>query len=190
MSDDDLFEKRDPSPREVFTRYNREERIKNASEKVRQLHDPDFVRKRSFIKSVTENRGLRSVFFVIVVLVSINIAFFITRSDRNSGRIYGIKTELKSFIYQDRALANLRLSENTKFLESLKESEEKDGALVRVNFIFLDDNGNKLSSSLQTGIYTGGELRFSSQNESGNAKKVQAEIYIKEKLLVLSSKIK
>ena len=190
MSDDDLFEKRDPSPREVFTRYNREERIKNASEKVRQLHDPDFVRKRSFIKSVTENRGLRSVFFVIVVLVSINIAFFITRSDRNSGRIYGIKTELKSVIYQDRALANLRLSENTKFLESLKESEEKDGALVRVNFIFLDDNGNKLSSSLQTGIYTGGELRFSSQNESGNAKKVQAEIYIKEKFLVLSSKIK
>ncbi|MCL6319281.1 hypothetical protein EXT67_23805, partial [Pectobacterium atrosepticum] len=82
------------------------------------------------------------------------------------------------------------LSENTKFLESLKESEEKDGALVRVNFIFLDDKGNKLSSSLQTGIYTGGELRFSSQNESGNAKKVQAEIYIKEKFLVLSSKIK
>ena len=68
--------------------------------------------------------------------------------------------------------------------------EEKDGALVRVNFIFLDDNGNKLSSSLQTGIYTGVELRFSSQNESGSAKKVQAEIYIKEKLLVLSSKIK
>jgi len=178
MSDDDLFEKRDSSPREVFTRYNREERIKNASEKVRQLHDPDFIRRRSFIKSVTENRGLRSVFFVIVVLV------------RNSGRIYGIKVELKSFIYQDRALANLRLSENTKFLENSKESEEKDGALVRVNFIFLDDKGNKLSSSLQTGIYTGGELRFSSQNESGNAKKVQAEIYIKEKLLVLSSKIK
>ena len=125
MSDDDLFEKRDSSSREVFTRYNREDRIKNASEKVRQLHDPDFVRKRSFIKSVTENRGLRSVFFVIVVLVSINIAFFITRSDRNSGRIYGIKVELKSFIYQDRALANLRFSENTKFLESLKESEEK-----------------------------------------------------------------
>ena len=98
MSDDDLFEKRDSSPREVFTRYNREDRIKNASEKVRQLHDPDFVRRRSFIKSVTENRGLRSVFFVIVVLVSINIAFFITLSDRNSGRIYGIKTELKSFI--------------------------------------------------------------------------------------------
>ena len=190
MSDDDLFEKRDSSSREVFTRYNREDRIKNASEKVRQLHDPDFVRKRSFIKSVTENRGLRSVFFVIVVLVSINIAFFITRSDRNSGRIYGIKVELNSFIHQDKALANLLLSENTKFLENLKESEEKDGALVRVNFIFLDDKGNKLSSSLQSGIYTGGGLRFSSQNESGNAKKVQAEIYIKEKLLVLSSKIK
>lgn len=60
---DDLFETRDSSSREVFTRYNREDRIKNASEKVRQLHDPDFVRKRSFIKSVTENRGLRSVFF-------------------------------------------------------------------------------------------------------------------------------
>ncbi|UTC75450.1 hypothetical protein E4O03_01580 [Treponema sp. OMZ 792] len=190
MSDDDLFEKRNSSSREVFTRYNREDRIKNASEKVRQLHDPDFVKRRSFIKSVTENRGLRSVFFVIVVLVSINIAFFITRSDRNRGKIYGIKTELKSLIYQDRVLANLHLSENSKFLENLKESQEKDGALVRVNFIFLDDKGGKLSSSLQSGIYTGGELRFSAQHESGNAKKVQAEIYIKEKLLVLSAKVK
>ena len=187
---DDLFEARDSSSREVFTRYNREDRIKNASEKVRQLHDPDFVRKRSFIKSVTENPGLRSIFFAILVLVGVNIFFFITLSDKNNGKIYGIKTELNSFIHQDKALANLLLSENTKFLENLKESEEKDGALVRVNFIFLDDEGNKLSSSLQSGIYTGGELRFSSQNESGNAKKVQAEIYIKEKLLVLSSKIK
>ena len=187
---DDLFEARDSSSREVFTRYNREDRIKNASEKVRQLHDPDFIRRRSFIKSVTENPGLRSIFFAILVLVGVNIFFFITLSDKNNGKIYGIKTELNSFIHQDKALANLLLSENTKFLESLKDSEEKDGALVRVNFIFLDDEGNKLSSSLQTGIYTGAELRFSSQNESGNAKKVQAEVYIKEKLLVLSSKIK
>jgi len=187
---DDLFETRDSSSREVFTRYNREDRIKNASEKVRQLHDPDFIRRRSFIKSVTENPGLRSIFFAILVLVGVNIFFFITLSDKNNGKIYGIKSELNSFIHKDKALANLLLSENTKFLESLKDSEEKDGALVRVNFIFLDDEGNKLSSSLQSGIYTGGELRFSSQNESGNAKKVQAEIYIKEKLLVLSSKIK
>lgn len=187
---DDLFETRDSSSREVFTRYNREDRIKNASEKVRQLHDPDFIRRRSFIKSVTENPGLRSIFFAILVLVGVNIFFFITLSDKNNGKIYGIKSELNSFIHQDKALANLLLSENTKFLESLKDSEEKDGALVRVNFIFLDDEGNKLSSSLQSGIYTGAELRFSSQNESGNAKKVQAEIYIKEKLLVLSSKIK
>lgn len=187
---DDLFETRDSSSREVFTRYNREDRIKNASEKVRQLHDPDFIRRRSFIKSVTENPGLRSIFFAILVLVGVNIFFFITLSDKNNGKIYGIKSELNSFIHKDKALANLRLSENTRFLESLKESEEKDGTLVRVNFIFLDDEGNKLSSSLQTGIYTGGELRFSFQNESGNAKKVQAEIYIKEKLLVLSSKIK
>ena len=187
---DYLFETRDSSSREVFTRYNREDRIKNASEKVRQLHDPDFIRRRSFIKSVTENPGLRSIFFAILVLVGVNIFFFITLSDKNNGKIYGIKSELNSFIHKDKALANLLLSENTKFLESLKDSEEKDGALVRVNFIFLDDEGNKLSSSLQSGIYTGAELRFSSQNESGNAKKVQAEIYIKEKLLVLSSKIK
>lgn len=59
MSDDDLFEKRDSSPREVFTRYNREDRIKNASEKVRQLHDPDFVRKRSFIKKCNRKPGLK-----------------------------------------------------------------------------------------------------------------------------------
>ncbi|UTC67367.1 MULTISPECIES: hypothetical protein [unclassified Treponema] len=190
MSDDDLFEKRDSSAREVFTRYNREDRIKNASEKVKQLHDPDFVRRRSFIKSVTENRGLRSVFFVIVVLAAINIVLFVTRTDKNKGKIYGVKTELKSFIYQNRILVNLRLSENLNFFKNSGDSQEKDGALVRVNFIFLDDAGSRLSSSLQTGIYTGSELIFSSQTESSDTKKVQAEIYIKEKLLVLSTRIK
>lgn len=187
---DDLFEKRDFYSREVFTRYKREERIKNASEKVRQLHDPDFIRRRSFIKSVTENPGLRSIFFAILVLVGVNIFFFVTLTDKNKGMVYGIKTELKSLVYQDRVLANLHLNANPKFLESLKESEEKEGTLISVNFIFLDDEGGRLSSSLQTGVYTGGELRFSAQHESGNAKKVQAEIYIKEKLLVLSAKIK
>jgi len=68
MMSDDLFETRDSSSREVFTRYNREDRIKNASEKVRQLHDPDFIRRRSFIKSVTENPGLRSIFSIGLVL--------------------------------------------------------------------------------------------------------------------------
>ncbi|UTC62146.1 hypothetical protein E4O00_01180 [Treponema sp. OMZ 788] len=190
MSDNEIFETRDYSSREVFTRYNREDRIKNASEKVRQLHDPDFIRRRSFIKSVTENPGLRSIFFAILVLVGVNIFFFVTLSDKNKGKVYGIKTELKSIIYQDRVLANLLLKENPKFLENLKDDSEKEGSLVRINFIFLDDEGSKLSSSLQTGIYTGGELRFSAQHESGNAKKVQAEIYIKEKLLVLSAKVK
>lgn len=190
MSDDDLFEKRNYSNREVFTRYNREERIKNASEKVRQLHDPDFVKRRSFIKSVTENRGLRSVFFVIMVLVAINVVLFVNRTDKNKGRIYGIKVDLDSFIYQDRPLVNLRLNPNSKFLEGLNEPEEKNGVEVRVNFIFFDAEGNRLSSSLQTGIYAGVQLIFSSQDESRRAKKIQAEIYIKGRILVLSAKIK
>lgn len=182
--DDELFEVRRENSPKVFLRYSRDERLKNASEKVRQLHDAGFIQKKGLIKSLTANRGLRSVFFVIVLLVILNLVFFFVRSDRNIGKIYGVKTELQAFLYQDKVLANIRLSETENFVM------EKEGETVRVQFVFFDKDKNKIHSFLAEGLYTGAELRFSTDDDTGKAKEVQANILLKDKILVLKRTLK
>ncbi len=185
---DDLFEPRSKRREETFTRYNREERLKNASEKVQQLHDPNFVRKRGLVKSLTANRGSRAIFFSILILVVLNLVLFALFREKTNGKLYGIKTELQTFVYNKTPLANIRLSANSGQKAS-PALDLKEGETVKVQFIFFDEQDNKISSSIKTGIYTGAELKFSIGDQTGKAKKVEANILIKEKLLQLSKRI-
>ncbi len=181
--DDELFETKNENSPQVFLRYSREARLKNASDKVKQMHDSGFVQKKSFIKSLTANKGLSSVFFVIVLLVILNLIFFFVWADKNSGKIYGVKTELQAFLYQDKVLANVRLSKTENF------TAEREGQIVRVQFVFFDKDKNKISSFLSEGLYTGAELRFSGADDSGKAKEVYADILLKDKILTLRHRV-
>ncbi len=184
---DDLFESRS-KPQNSFTRYNREERLKSASEKVKQMHNPHFIQKKSLIKSLTANRGLRAVFFSIIVLVVLNLILFAMFRDKTNGKIYGIKTELQSFVYNKTPLASVRLFSKLQSSVSA-DLDLTEGETVKVQFVFFDEKEKVVSSSIQTGIYTGAELKFSVSDEGDTAKKINATILIKEKLLQLSKKI-
>ncbi len=181
MMSDDLFETREKAPQENFMRYNREARLKNASEKVKQLHDPDFIKRQGLIKSLTSTRGLRYVFFSIVILTAFGFVLSFFTSDKNIGKIAGIKTELHSFVYNGKVLANIKL-------------EQKENAVInepiKVQVTFFDNSKNKIKSVLLESVYTGAELRFSSEDETGTAKKIQADILIKNKILSLTQKVK
>lgn len=181
MMADDLFETREKAPQESFMRYNREERLKSASEKVRQLHDPDFIKRKGLIKSLTATRGLRYIFFSIVILTAFGFVLSFLTSDKNVGKISGIKTELHSFMYGGKVLTNIKL-----------EQKENAGinVPVKVQFTFFDANKNKITSVLSESVYTGAELRFSAEDETGTAKKIQADILIKNKILSLTQKVK
>lgn len=178
---DDLFESREKIPQETFMRYNREKRLQNASEKVKQLHDPDFIKRKGLIKSLTATRGLRYVFFSIVVLAAFGFVLSFFTSDKNTGRIFGIKTELHSFVYDGKVLANIKLAQK----ENVDIHEP-----VKVMFTFFDGSKNKIKSVVSESVYTGAELRFSSEDETGTAKKIQADILIKNKILSLTQKVK
>ncbi|WP_029410047.1 hypothetical protein [Treponema pedis] len=191
---DDLFEQRENTPQIPFTRYKREERLKNASEKVRQLHNPDFIKRKGLIKSLTATRGLKFIFFAIIIFAAVNFTVFFLTADRNKGKIYGIKCELQSFTHNGKALANLKLGsvkiENTSLLPNLKQSENIElKETVKIQFTFFDKNENKIKSFLPEGIYTGAELRFFAEDETGTAKKIRADILIKDKILSLTKTI-
>lgn len=188
-SNDDLFEDRKDVKEEaqvVFTRYNREERLKTASEKVRRLHDSTFIERKGIIKTLTSNKGSRSVFFVIIILVILNLFFFFIFTEKSSGKIYGIKTDIQAFLYQNKVLANIRLAENANFIKD----ESSQGEIVKIQFSFFDKDKNKIKTSITEGIYTGSEIRFSASEDSGTAKKLQVHVLIKNKMLILNSNVK
>lgn len=178
---DDLFETREKNPQETFTRYNREERLKNASKKVRQLHDPDFIKRKGLIKSLTATRGSRYVFFIIIIFIVLNFGLFFLTADKNKGMIFEIRAELQNFVYDGKILANVTLEQK----ENMELAET-----VKIQFTFFDKNNNKIKSFLSESIYTGAELRFFAEDETGNAKKIQADILIKNKFLSLTQKVK
>ncbi len=194
MKDDDLFEERNYNEGEISTRYNREERLKRATPEVRQMHEGNFIPPRGIIKSLTASRGLRAVFFAIVLLVVINVVVHFLKRDQNYGSVNGVKVELSTFVFDGVPLANLKLKAgpNFKVNDSSKEKNDKEepiGELVKVQFSFFDKDKNKFSSTIKTGIYTGSDLSFATRDESKKATSVEVYILMKEKILKLTKRI-
>ncbi len=200
MENDNLFEKRQQTEEKtVFTRYNREERLKKASPEVRSMYDGSFIERKGLIKSLTANRGSRAVFFIIILLIVLNLVLFAFFKDRSSGKIAKVKVEVQTFVYDGSPLANLKLYANPEFLKQDKNkkdnkanknsSTDNTGEPVKVQFSFFDKDKNKLSSTIKTGIYTGADLSFSDRDETGKAKSVEVNILMKEKILKLTKKI-
>ncbi len=205
MSEDDLFEERsgDVGNGEIFTRYSREERLKNAPPEVQQLHDSDFIPKRGLIRSLTATKGLKFVFFVIVLLAVLNLGFFLLHGDKDSGSLHKVKVELSTFVFEGTPLANLKMDANKDFQKKLKAGQNSEGKkdsssdgnveavgdVVKVQFSFFDKDKNKLFHTIKTAIYNGTELTLSARDETKKAKSVQVNILMKEKLLTLTKKI-
>ncbi len=183
MIDDDFFEERERPKKEgqVFTRYNREERLKNAPLRVKQMHDRTFVERKGILRTLTATKGLRFVFFVIILLVVLNLIFFALFKDRPRGKIYDARVELSTFVFDGVPLASFKMDANP-------DSEIKN-ELVKVQFSFFDKDENKISSQIQSSVYTGAELSFSTRDESKKAKTVEVYILTKEKLLKLTKRI-
>ncbi len=213
MIEDDLFEERSATNGngEIFTRYSREERLKNAPLEVQQLHDASFIPRKGIIRSLTATKGLRAVFFSIIVLAALTLILFALQKDKNTGYLYDIKLELTSFVFEGTPLANLRMNANNDFAEKLKakkNSKNKErsssdetsdeasddnidlvGDVVKVQFSFFDGDGRKLFHTIKTGIYNGSDLSFSARDETKKAKVVEANILMREKLLKLTKRI-
>ncbi len=195
--DDNLFEERKKAPEEVFTRYNREERLKNAPEQVKAMYEGNFIPQRGILKSLTATRGLRAVLFAIVILVVINLVLFAINRDKSSGKIHNIKIEVNTFIFDGIPLANLKMQAYPEFIKQTENkteqkkdsSKENIGEVVKVQFSFFDKDENKISSTIKTGIYNGTEQTFSARDESMKAKSVEVHILMKEKLVTLTKRI-
>lgn len=185
MNSDSGFENEKRDAPNNFMRYNRDRRLANASEKIRQMHSSDFIKRQGIFKSLVSNKSTRGVFILVIFVVLLNL-FFLIINKKNAASYFidGTKIALSSFRYSDKFLVNIRFYKNDKYFKQAGEDA------IKVKFIFIDDENTIISISEQEGIYIGAELYLSAFSDSDSVKKVQAEILFRDKFFTLTKNVK
>jgi len=81
--------------------YNRQRRLEHASENVKKSYDEGYTPNRGFLKGLTSNAGMRSIFVSIIILTMAVISLAFLGNGNDTDTIEGIKTQIKAFLYED-----------------------------------------------------------------------------------------
>jgi len=128
-------------------RYSRERRLERAPEIVRETYRRGYTPNRGFIKGLTANAGLRSVFFAIIILSVVIVGVTLFSDSPDTGRFDGATARLKAFLYGDTVYVSV----------SFEPAKGVNGDPVSVSAMIegLDASGNSVSSQSVSGAYAG-----------------------------------
>lgn len=146
--------------------YSRERRLERAPESVRRAYEVGYTPNKGFLKGLTANAGLRSIFVAIVILcLSI---FFMTffGSPSGSGAIAGIPVRVKAFLYDGRVYVTCTLSASKR--------EGGSPLPITVSVRGIDSDSAELVGEELSGVYSGEELVLRTTMEDYDIRSVTA----------------
>lgn len=143
-----------------YLRYARSERLKRAPESVRQMYEPDYIKRISLLKSLTATRSSRSVLFAIIAVFALTFMSFLLKTDRQSGKIQGVPVKLEYLTQQEYLYVNISfeateqsddyvLPLTVRITATNRDTEEKESKTVEVIYI-----GSALSVPVQFPAHT------------------------------------
>ena len=129
--------------------YNREKRLERAPENVKRAYREGYTPNRGFIRGLTANAGLKSILFVIIVLVAL-ITFLTVTGIAGAVPVGGISMRAKAFLFEDKVFVTLTCEANPKHA----------GLPIPINATvrMFDRDKNVLDEREITGIYTGKQI--------------------------------
>ena len=139
-------------PQDFHFYYNREERLKNAPQSVRDFYDGKMAPKKGLFKVLVSTPANKFLFLSIIVFVAV-IFIFNFFNNRNASSFCGTECELTAFSYDEDIYASLKFEELNKILKS-----ESISLPVKVLFQAYDSSGLVSNKSEVSDIYTGQEL--------------------------------
>ncbi len=131
--------------------YSREHRLSHASPSVRRVYEEGYKLNKGFIKGLTGNAGLKSIFIVILVACAAIIITSIFGPSSESGNLLGVGVELNAFTFGENLFISLAL-------ESSENLSYPMPGMVMAELTVLDGEESVLSSGIVTGWYSGEEL--------------------------------
>lgn len=90
--------------------YNREERLKNAPQIVKDYYDGKMNPPRGFFKVLVSTRANKFLFFTLVVLTAFSLVYGKVMGASSKGELAGIKYELSSFAYDEEVFSSVKVS--------------------------------------------------------------------------------
>lgn len=138
----------------IVFHYNREERIRNAPDLVKQYYAGELKRPRGLFRVLVSNKANKTLLFVLVVcfiLVGF-IGFFGPK--KNESAVSGVSFNLLAFSYDDTVYASLKFSEPDK-----KNRENySENIPLKVRFSFFDADNMCIVFDEVNGSYNGKEV--------------------------------
>ncbi|HKL84999.1 MAG TPA: hypothetical protein VJ861_01545 [Treponemataceae bacterium] len=154
--------------------YSREKRISHAPEAVQNAWEKGYTPQKGFIRGLTANAGLKSIFFVIVLL-SLAI-FFVSLFGQPEGMasVQGLDFKIKSFLYDETIFITLTMT----------SKNVQDGPIPVIAILNgLDSSGEKVTQALLEGVFNGSELLLRTTMRDFEIKKINASINVKKTML-------
>jgi len=164
LSDDGFPKNQDPDvsdvpdgDKKIVYHYSRERRLAGAPESVRNAYEKGYTPNKGFIRGLTANAGLKSVFFAIILLSVAVVALTLFRDSPGSTSMGGYDFKLKAFLYEESVYVTLRCAPAANAKAS---APEPDSVPVSAVITALDRAGNVLETRELTDALRGPELQL------------------------------
>ncbi len=172
-SDEEPKKNSSSSAENLVFHYNREERLKNAPQNVKDYYSGKFKPyKQGIFKSLVSTKANRMIFFALLICVGAVLfnTFFGGRDNKTDAN--GIPLELKAFSVEEKIYVSLKAGKVSK-----KNRQKISGGVpIFATFSALDSQKNALLSSQENDLYDGKELFLRTTFTDFDIIQVSAEI--------------
>lgn len=195
MSDDDTRTTLDDGVCDVEQKtvyhYSRERRLASAPESVRNAYEKGYTPNKGFIRGLTANAGLKSVFFSIIILSVAVVGLTLFRDSPGSASVGGYDFRLKAFLYEESVYVTLSCAPAANATKAAPSAAAIAGEAVPVTAVItaLDRAGNVLETRELTDALRGSELQLRAKLPDFEVSSVKAEVKIENTDVTISSSV-
>jgi hypothetical protein len=184
MSDDkgppDLPPQEEQRGQRLVFHYSRDRRLENAPESVQRAYREGYTPNKGFLKGLTANSGLRSIFVTIIILSAVigGITFFGDKP--GSVTVDGSSFKLKAFPYEENVFITLQIA---------RKSPDNQILSVSVTFSALDARGTVVDTKVVQGALSGSELVLRTVMTDKDVASISAKVRLGNRDTVVSAAV-
>ncbi|HHU36841.1 MAG TPA: hypothetical protein GXZ47_06390 [Treponema sp.] len=165
-----MKETHNPENPDLIFHYNRERRLEKAPESVRKAYEQKTPKAPGIFRGLTSTPGLRSVFFVIILLFAIIIGLTLFGSPEGYVDVGSVPIKLKAFLFDEQVYFTLTCNEVDLY--------DKDPVAVLALVHAVNEAGVVLDEREVAGVYAGKKLVLRGLFQDHGIERVEAQVSV------------
>ncbi len=179
---ENLEETRSENEQKLTFRYNREERLKNAPDIVKQFYDGKFKSNKGFA-AIFSNKGNRYMLITLVVLVAFIWIYEIFYGKNATAVIDNITFEVQAFSFDEQVFTTIKI-------DSKKSKKIGNPINIQADVFVINADNQIVDKTVLTFVYKDGEEFMRYKTSDFEIKKVKVLLKVNDKTKELSTDVK